>query len=90
MKSLLSVLEIKALIIKAGESFRHQECASCECYLGYLTQLEIEADQEGQKYIRERLPDKDQQHSCLGCDPCPPGVLYSNYLRKQQTNKSDQ
>jgi hypothetical protein len=19
----------------------------------------------------------------LGCDPCPPGILYSNYLRKK-------
>ena len=73
--------EIKNLIRKAEESFRHEECASCECYLGYITQLELDADLEAQQYIKEQYPERYQLHSCLGCDPCSPGILYSNYLR---------
>jgi hypothetical protein len=78
----LSVSEIKALILKTEESFRHQECATCECYLGFITQLEIDADQEAQEYIRDIQPPKELVHSCLGCDPCPPGILYEDHLKK--------
>jgi len=41
---LLLVSEVKELINKAEISFRHQECAACECFLGYVTQLEIDSD----------------------------------------------
>jgi len=50
MEDLLSVSQVTAFVHKAEESFRHQECASCECYLGHLTQLEIDADKEGRTY----------------------------------------
>lgn len=78
----LSVSDVKSLIKKAEESFRHQECATCECYLGYVTQLEIDSDTEGQEFLKSYQADRDQIHSCLGCDPCAPGILYANYLRK--------
>ena len=81
MKTLLSVPEIKNLIKKTEEAFRHEECATCECYLGYLTQLEIDADSEGRHFLRDFKPPMNQIHSCLGCDPCPPGILHTDYLR---------
>lgn len=85
MEEGLSLTEVKKLINKAEEAFRHQDCDTCECYLGYLTQLEIDANQEGQQYLQEYVPDKNQIHYCLGCDPCSPGILYSNYLRKRSS-----
>jgi hypothetical protein len=75
--------EIADLLNKSLNSFRHEECATCECYLGYLAQLEIDADQEGRQFIQENIPLKEEAHSCLGCDPCPPGILYAAYLRKK-------
>ena len=84
MTSSLSVSELKTLIKKAEDTFRHKECKSCECYLGFITELKIDSDQEGQEYLREYLPPNEEIHACLGCDPCPPGILYSNYLRKKK------
>lgn len=83
MSAQLSVQEIKRLLENTRLSFRHQECATCECYLGYLTQLELDADPEGQQYLQDTYLPRDQVHSCLGCDPCPPGILYANYLRRR-------
>lgn len=75
--------EIADLLNKAEKSFRHEECATCECYLGYLAQLEIDASREGWQFIQENIPPKKEVHSCLGCDPCPPSILYAEYLRKK-------
>ncbi len=83
MKKELSLTEVKTLINNAGVSFRHEECATCECYLGYVTQLKIDSDPEARQLLKEYMPDRDQIYSCLGCDPCSPGNLYANYLRKK-------
>ena len=80
----LSVSQVKELIKKAEESFRHEECKTCECYLGYVTQLQMDSDQEGQQYLKEYQPSRAEVHSCLCCDPCPPGIHYSGYLRKKK------
>lgn len=82
MSEPLSISDIKLLLSEAEYTFRHEECATCECFLGYVVQLEIDADDEGREYLKSYKPDRGQTHSCLGCDPCSPGVLYSNYLRK--------
>ena len=83
MENNLSVPEVKELIEKAEETFRHEECATCECYLGYVIQLKIDSGAEAQQFLKEYEPDRDKIHSCLGCDPCSPGTLYANYLRKR-------
>jgi hypothetical protein len=84
MNEKLSVSDVKDLINKAEESFRHDECAACECYLSYVAQLEMDSDSEGQGYLKDYQPARDQIHACLGCDPCAPGILYTNYLRVKQ------
>ena len=84
MSEPLSISDIKLLLSEAEYSFRHEECATCECYLGYVTQLKIDSGPEAQgNILKEYKPDRDKIHSCLGCDPCPPGTLYANYLRKR-------
>lgn len=83
MKKSLSLSEAQDLFKKAEQAFRHEECATCECYLGYVVQLEIDADDQGRDYLKNYKPDRGQIHSCLGCDPCPAGILYTNYLRKR-------
>ncbi|MFN2111877.1 MAG: hypothetical protein ACK2TT_02040 [Anaerolineales bacterium] len=85
----LSLATVKELISRAEESFRHDECAACECYLGYVTQLEIDSDPEGRAFLENYQPPRDQQHSCLGCDPCPAGILYADYLRKKKLPLKD-
>ena len=86
LPAFISQNEAKKLINKAVETFRHEDCAVCECFLGFLTQLELDGDQEVREYLAEFKPAREEVHSCLGCDPCSPGILYSEYLIK----KSDQ
>ena len=83
MDKLLSLAEVRELIKKAEVSFRHEECKTCECYLGYVTQLEIDSAPEAREYLASIQPDREEIHACLGCDPCPPGMLYSQYLRRK-------
>jgi hypothetical protein len=81
----LSLDAVKELISNAEAAFRHQECASCECYLGYVTQLEIDAGPQGREFLQTYQPPREEVHACLGCDPCSPGILYSDYLRKKNS-----
>jgi hypothetical protein len=85
----LSINQISKIINKAESSYRHEECATCECYLGFLTQLEIDADQEGRQFLKDFMPHREEIHACLGCDPCPPGILYTDYLRKKAAGRID-
>jgi len=87
MQNSLSVSELRDLLDKAVISFRDEECRSCECYLGYLAQLEIDSGREGREILKEHKPPRDEVHSCLGCDPCAPGILYSIYLRKKSDDQ---
>ena len=79
----LTKAEITVLLQEAQLAFRHEECATCECYLGFLTQLEIDADQDAQIYIQKNIPPREEIHACLGCDPCPPGVQFAEYLQNK-------
>ena len=88
MKKELSLAEVRELINKAEVSFRHEECAACECYQGYVTQLKIDSGPEAQQFLNGYEPDRDQIHACLGCDPCAPSILYTNYLRVKQKSDS--
>ena len=83
MSKYLSVSDLKGYLNKAEESFRHEDCRTCECYLGYLAQLEIDSDEEGREILKDHKPAREEIHACLGCDPCAPGILYTNYLRKR-------
>ncbi len=83
MKDPLSASEAKSLIAKAEGTFRHEDCATCECYLGYVAQIVIDSGPGAKQFLQDYLPDKSEIHSCLGCDPCAPGILYATYLRKR-------
>jgi predicted HD superfamily hydrolase involved in NAD metabolism len=78
---LLSVRQITTLINQTVDSFSHSECQTCECFLGYVTQLDIAADPIGKAYLKALKPDRSEIHSCLGCDPCSPGDQFAAHLR---------
>jgi len=83
MNKTLTLSYLKDLLTRAENSFHHEECATCENFLGFLTQLEIDGGPEIQAYLTEYKPPREQIHACLGCDPCPPGLLYAEYLQNQ-------
>jgi hypothetical protein len=77
--------QIQRLIEAAIDSFPHEECKSCECFLGYLAHLEMDSDESGKELISKYTQDRRKVHSCLGCDPCPPANQYAKYLRDNQS-----
>lgn len=78
--------EVQALLQAAVDSFPHGECNTCECFLGYLAQLRIDSDPApaGKDLFTPYKVDRASIHRCLGCDPCPPGALYAEYMQKKQ------
>jgi hypothetical protein len=43
MNTTMTIDELETLLGRAQASFRHDECLTCECFLGYLAQLGIDA-----------------------------------------------
>ena len=81
----LSIFQVRTLINNTIEAFPHQECATCECFLGFVTQLELDSDEEGQQFLNRYQPERKDVHPCLGCDPCPPGDHFAAYLRRNSS-----
>jgi hypothetical protein len=75
--------EVRALLEQARQSFPHDDCLTCECFLGCLAQLGIDAGEDVYSLFDEMGIDYQHEHSCMGCDPCPPADLYADYLRRQ-------
>ena len=82
--SKLNLEQVQALLKEAEESFPHGACSTCECFLGYVAQLHIESEAESREVIAPYKVRREDIHSCLGCNPCPPGDLYAEYMKKKQ------
>jgi hypothetical protein len=78
--------EVRVLLEQARQSFPHDDCLTCECFLGYLAQLGIDAGEEINSLLDEMGIDYHHAHSCMGCDPCPPADLFTDYLRGQASS----
>jgi len=75
---------VQTLLAEAADAFPHGACLTCECFLGYVTRLRVDADDTSRDQIGAYEVERKNIHSCLGCDPCPPGDLYAEYIRKSQ------
>jgi hypothetical protein len=76
--------EIQAMLQGAVDSFPNNECNTCECFHGYIAQLRIDSDSVDKDLFTPYKVNRNEMHHCLGCDPCPPGDLYSNHMLKKQ------
>lgn len=77
--------EIQTMFQGAEISFPHGECTTCECFLGYIAQLHIDSDSADKDIFTPYKVNRAEMHHCLGCDPCPPGDLYAEYVKKKQS-----
>jgi len=76
--------EVHDFLAEAADAFPHDACPTCECFLSYVTRLHVDSDETSSDLIREYRVERIHMHSCLCCDPCPPGDLYAKYVRKNQ------
>lgn len=81
MSARLTPAEFRVLLDRARASFPHDACLTCECFLGYVVQLGIDAGVDLQALLEEMGNERERTHSCLGCDPCPPADLFADYVR---------
>ena len=79
---MLSAYEIRALLDRLKTTVVRPECWSCDCLQGFLTQIEMDADDVAARLITPLKVGRDSMHGCLGCEPCPPGEVYSDHLRR--------
>lgn len=73
--------DVSSIIERLRKSVRHEACWTCDCLQGLLTQLELDANQDVAGLVGPLKVSREQMHGCLGCDPCPPGEVYGDYLR---------
>ena len=76
--------EIRNTIEALVERFPRDECRTCDCFQGFLTQLEIDTMEDISDITGPLKVPTEEMHGCLGCDPCPPGEAFSNYIREHQ------
>lgn len=57
-------------------------CWSCECLQGLVTQLEMDAAEDVTDLTAPAKARITRMHGCLGCRPCPPGRLFTEYLQR--------
>ncbi len=62
------------------------DCWTCDCLQGFITQLSIDLEKEGVAELKKLIKERKLLHSCLGCDPCPPGELFTKYLKNKKCN----
>jgi hypothetical protein len=75
--------ELQKLLKAAEDSFPHGACYACECFLGYLARLRVDSVSADKNSFLLFKVDRKDMHKCLGCDPCPPGDLYAEYIKKK-------
>jgi hypothetical protein len=55
--------DVRVLLERARESFPHDACLTCECFLGCLTQLGIDAGEQVQSLLAESRVDRGRSQT---------------------------
>ena len=90
MENNLTAEQVEEIVAKTVASLARDECRTCDCFQGFLVQLELDADEDVSELLaRHRVP-SSAMHGCLGCNPCPPGAAFARYLKQQQELRDQQ
>ena len=84
----LTATEVKALLNRRCDLVEKPECWSCDCLQGFLAQLELDATADVTSLTAPHKVPRDKMHGCLGCDPCPPGAAFADYIRRHRQAKN--
>jgi hypothetical protein len=84
MPQKLSFNDVKNILKDLKELVPRNECWFCDCFQGFLTQLELDARNDVTELTDPLIVPISQMHGDLGCDPCPPGEMFSKYIQEKQ------
>ena len=77
----LSLGEARLLLDRLEQAATLEACWRCECLQGFITQLELDAASDVKSLLQQYEVRKERVHGCLGCQPCAPADVFSQYLR---------
>ena len=70
------------LLNEAVKSIQQDECLTCDCFVGFIVQLELDCEEDISSLTEKYKIKKEDMHGCLGCNPCPPAEIYAKYKRR--------
>lgn len=85
----LSRSQVQEIIKELENSIIRPECLTCDCFQGLLTQMELDCPEDVCDLISRLKTSTEKMHGCLGCDPCPPGALFSQYLKSKNNHSKN-
>ncbi len=79
----LSRNQVQEIAKELENSVSRPECLTCDCFQGLLTQLELDCSEDISNLVSHIKISTEKMHGCLGCDPCPGGALFAQYLKSK-------
>jgi len=76
--------EVKKILSRLREKIEKEECFTCDCLHALLMQLQLDIDEDMGDLFESFAVPRSMMHACLGCTPCVPSQLYSEYICKQE------
>jgi hypothetical protein len=71
--------KLKQQLHKLFSELPLEECTTCECLQGFLTQLSLDSE-DYSEVLKPIMVTQSEMHSCLGCSPCPPAEMMTEHL----------
>jgi hypothetical protein len=81
--------KVRVLVQELENSVARPECLTCDCFQGLLTQLELDCPEDVSDLTSRLKTPNEKMHGCLGCDPCPPGALFAQYLKSKNNSNEN-
>jgi len=84
MPQKLSFNDVKSILEDLKKLVIRPECWSCDCVQGFITELELDADDDVSELTDPLIVSPSEMHGWLACDSCPPGEEFSKYIQEKQ------
>jgi hypothetical protein len=76
--------EVEGLLSQVTHAPLREECWLCECFQGFIAQLELDAAENAKPLLKEYEEDPSQVRHGPGCEPCAPAEIFAGYLMRKR------